>query len=723
MATWQGWGAGIGLQGRNFPALDIDVDDANLADVIQQQAFLLLGPAPVRFGRGPRRLLVYSGIGMRKQRLAFRRTGEPNAPVQAVEFLADGQQYVVEGIHPKTERPYRWLDSRSPVEVGLQALTPISLDTLKPLYLWLAEHLGQYGYEVVGPAAITKSAPANRSLWQGVLTAPSVAAIGSALAAVPNDVDYDTWLKVGAAVKASAGPENEPEAFALWEDWSLQYGSNTHDVVQAKWNSLRPPFRVGWEFLSDFATDHGDGSFVVACEEFDAVADAPPARDTRKSPPVPRSVQAMFARYIWVERLKRACDLQTGELLDREQFNVRNSHIGPPTSNKDCAWAQLISTPNRLKAVKAVTYRPGGELFVTESLPGLVGPCVNRWRAPALALPDIATDDDVRKWLDHVAVVIPDARERGVVLDWLAWVVQHPGEKPNWALVIGSTAEGIGKDLMLDPIRTALGPANVREIGPGDLASANSDYLENTRLLIVEEMDMAERKAMMNRLKTLLATPPYTLRVNIKFQPQFEIPNLLAVIFFTNMENALALSRQGRRYFVTWNDGQPQPASYYTDLVAWYRSGGHAAAARWLLSRDVSGFSPKGNAPETVAREDMRRAALPRRDELIEDGLQCLEGPFAHRYFTLEEVNDYLAEQLDERRLSNNWIGRALSRAGCQRLERLALGDAPPGHVDHRRRPQRESNVFCRCDDAPTEHATNDQIKATYWLDRRYDVA
>jgi hypothetical protein len=34
--------------------------------------------------------------------------------------------------------------------------------------------------------------------------------------------------------------------------------------------------------------------------------------------------------------------------------------------------------------------------------------------------------------------VIPDERERTVVLDWMARVAQNPGLKPNYALVLGS---------------------------------------------------------------------------------------------------------------------------------------------------------------------------------------------------------------------------------------------------------------------------------------------
>lgn len=36
--TWQDWEAGLGLRGRLYPALDIDVDDEDLASAIQSFA-------------------------------------------------------------------------------------------------------------------------------------------------------------------------------------------------------------------------------------------------------------------------------------------------------------------------------------------------------------------------------------------------------------------------------------------------------------------------------------------------------------------------------------------------------------------------------------------------------------------------------------------------------------------------------------------------------------
>lgn len=738
-AQWTGWRAGIGMAGRNFPALDIDVDDPDLANAINEMAMSTLGDAPVRFGRGSRRILVYAGSGLTKRRVAFERVSEASGDadqsdlstieahrpaLQAVEFLATGQQYVIEGIHPKTGQPYVWLNGRSPAVIGAGGLRTVTADQLDAFCRHLEDLLELHGYDIKKRDKEGRSGVVGAGgVWQDGLLAPSIEAVERALAALPNEADYDEWINVMIAVKASTGGSGE--GFDLFADWSATSGLDVAQTTVMKYESFRPPYSMGWDWLARFCTERGGGKFSSVAEDFDAVEEAPlltaEGKPVKEGPILPSAVQAMFDRYVWVEQQKRVCDLKSGEMLDREQFNVRNSHIGHPADSKGCAWAVLTSQLRHLQAVKTVTYRPGGSEFVYENLPGLQGRCINVWKPTPTELPVAATDSQVKPWLDHLAFILPDDRERNIVLDWLAWIIQHPGEKPNWCLVIGSTFEGMGKDLMLEPVRTALGAGNVREITAEDLAANETDYLDRTRLLLVEEMQMYERKAMENKLKPIIAAPPYTLRVNIKFVPRYEIPNLIAAIFFTNMENALAISRQGRRYFVTWNDGQPKDDAYYEGLVAWYAAGGGALAARWLIDRDVSAFKAKGKAPATTAREDMRKAALPEAEGLIEEGLQHREAPFHRRFIALPEVRYHLANDREKARCPDaKAVARKLKGAGAISLGRVNLGRVPRGvQAPNWDFDERQTHLFAHLGDMEAEGLITQTpaIRAAFWAD------
>lgn len=713
IATWEGWNASIGLLGRHHPGLDIDVKHPNLAEAIEQFAVAHLGTAPCRFGERPRRLLVYAVSGMQKMRISFR---TEDGTAHAVEWLAGGQCYVVEGIHPKTGRPYEWRDDASPATIGVSGFTLI--DAQAVLKFWAELETFLLGHGCVIQSASRAGGHQGSSVLQDGLLAPSIEAIERALAALPNEVDYDTWLKIGMAVKASAGPECEEEAFALWEDWSLTYPDNTPEAVMAKWLSFSAPFKVGWDYLARICTDEGDGSFFSAHEDFEALR-PPPADEDMAGAQNTRPLTEMFARYVWVEALKRVCDLKTGDLLDREQFNVRNRHIGSPASAKECAWAVLLAHPQRLQTVKGVTYRPGDELFVEERLAGLTGRCVNQWRDPAPQMPATATDEDAAMWLEHVAFVVPDERERNIVLDWLAWTLQFPGHKPNWSLMIGSTWEGLGKDLMLEPVRLALGADNVREIGPGDLMSGWTWFLSRTRFLIVEEMHLSDRKDTMNRLKPLIASPPYTLPVNVKHQPQYEVPNLVASIFFTNNSNALAVSAEDRRFFVAWNESPPRDPEYYAALVAWYESGGAAIAARWLLQRDLTDFRPKGKAPPSSAKEAMRKASRFAWEAVVEDAANDGDGPFSCRVVALDEIEGWVRQELGDRGRMNRPLANLLKRVGFVELRRCELGPRPDRLGGGPSGGPRLRRLYVRRDDALANGQPDlGALRAAYWEDR-----
>ena len=99
-----------GILTARVPALDIDVLDPEAAAAVEalaKERFEEIGLVLVRFGRYPKRALLF-------------RCDEPFAKItipliapggalgQRLEFLANGQQIVVDGIHPDTGQPYDW---------------------------------------------------------------------------------------------------------------------------------------------------------------------------------------------------------------------------------------------------------------------------------------------------------------------------------------------------------------------------------------------------------------------------------------------------------------------------------------------------------------------------------------------------------------------------------------------------------------------------------------
>lgn len=79
--------------------------------------------------------------------------------------------------------------------------------------------------------------------------------IRSALAAIPPDVERDTWVRVGMAVKASDLAESV--AFDLWDEWSQKGASYKAADAKSAWRSLKAGGKTTVATLFGIAQDHG----------------------------------------------------------------------------------------------------------------------------------------------------------------------------------------------------------------------------------------------------------------------------------------------------------------------------------------------------------------------------------------------------------------------------------------------------------------------------------
>jgi hypothetical protein len=113
-----------GLACERIVGADVDVPVQALADQIVNLAEVAFDATPlVRIGLAPKALLVYRSVA------AFSKiqTPEmflPDGTKCKVELLAKGQQFVCDGIHPDTLKPYRWT-GETPETVRLDDLPAI----------------------------------------------------------------------------------------------------------------------------------------------------------------------------------------------------------------------------------------------------------------------------------------------------------------------------------------------------------------------------------------------------------------------------------------------------------------------------------------------------------------------------------------------------------------------------------------------------------------------
>ena len=237
---WGDWPeAGIGIAAGRVIGIDIDVvDSPQVALRIEALAKRLLGDTPaVRIGRAPKRLLVY--------RAAQPFSGFKYPPI---EVLGLGQQFIAYGIHPDTGKPYEW---------PVQTLTDLQIEELPEITEAQARDFAQQAFEMVPQSMRPKSLSVGTKTPTVFASPPeqrgTFEAVQDALQFIANqDLDYDSWVRIGMALKGALAEAGWP----LFEAWSATSSKNHVQTTAQSWAGFAP-LRIGAGTIYRLALDNG----------------------------------------------------------------------------------------------------------------------------------------------------------------------------------------------------------------------------------------------------------------------------------------------------------------------------------------------------------------------------------------------------------------------------------------------------------------------------------
>lgn len=655
LKQWTADGAGIGLRCEEVVALDLDVTDEDIVKALITQAYISLGFAPMRIGNAPKALLLFRldepGSWPSKMTLPF----IDNGTKHLIEILGARQQFVVKGTHPKTKQPYEW--DTDICEAGIDGLPTVSAAELKAFlqeaydFLYTFCDMGQISTSGVdGPGKELDSLRGDPAI------------VADLVKAIPNPEmnGYQELTTMAHAIWGACQPEHD-QGRAILQEWAERWPSGP-DLAEADriYDSIHES-SLGIQWLTQEAAQHGANTALADFAEFEDTAEL----DTEDP-------DSFWNRYVYINQLKRFVDLRTGQQMDKEQFRDRIGKLGDNQS----AVAFFMERHRPHQFCDRMTYAPGNTAAIVSTIPGHYD--FNAWRpGPAHSdqWDDIqGSERGLQMWLELAEHLFANAEERDALLDWMAYLLQHPGQKPNWHPLIGGQKHGTGKDSLLIPLVKGLG-SNVVTIRTGDLEDQWTWWAENKQLVVVSEMNSFERRAIMNRLKSYMANPPYTVEINKKGIPQYEVPNLFGMIMFTNNEDAVALEKDDRRFFVIWTDAGPLATRFYQEYHALFTHSdeGPKAVVEFLKARDISQRDFQGRAPATEAKERMRQAALPVVEGYLQDAIDNEAGCFAKDLLSMDEVMDHLRVAQGSVKIGPQKVAVYLRSVGAVRLGRVRL--------------------------------------------------
>jgi hypothetical protein len=259
--------------------------------------------------------------------------------------------------------------------------------------------------------------------------------------------------------------------------------------------------------------------------------------------------------------------------------------------------------------VEQMTWAPGEPQIIKDRLMVVDGWITKKAAAafnlyqPPPALPSWADPAKAERWLNHGRELYPDDFDH--ICKFFAHRRQRPQEKINHALLLGGDP-GIGKDTLVAPLRSAVGPGNFRAISPVVMMGRFNGFNRCVVLQINEVRDLGDvnRFVFYEHMKVYCAAPPETLLTDEKHRGEYYVLNVCGVIMLTNYKvGGIYLPADDRRTYVAWSlkKAVDYPVGHWSAFWQWLEAEGFAHVGAYLQGLDLSNFDPKAPPPKTGA--------------------------------------------------------------------------------------------------------------------------
>jgi primase-polymerase (primpol)-like protein len=219
-------------------------------------------------------------------------------------------------------------------------------------------------------------------------------------------------------------------------------------------------------------------------------------------------------------------------------------------------------------------------------------------------------------FMDHLALLIPDERDREILLSYMAACVQFVGSKFQWCPLIQGT-EGNGKTLIVTVLSKAIGDRythlpNASDLG-GNGAKFNS-WIQNKLLIGIEEIYVADRREVTEALKPLITNS--RIEIQGKGKNQVTGDNRANFVMCSNHKDALPVTIDGRRYCIFYTNQQRvedkdrdgMTNEYFYKLYKWLDNGGYKHVTHYLQNYEISDmYNPARGcnvAPSTTSTQE-----------------------------------------------------------------------------------------------------------------------
>ncbi len=322
------------------------------------------------------------------------------------------------------------------------------------------------------------------------------------------------------------------------------------------------------------------------------------------------TIKDIMNEWVWVANIERFVNMEKTEQMWKTTAMDRTFlYLEAKNPRKSVSDQLLEKKKGAVARAHSMVYLPGTtERFLEQ------GTMFNLYR-PSDVIP---AEGDTTMWRDHLAYLFPDERDRNLVLNWVAWMIQNLDKKPKHALLVQGHKQGTGKSFIAEVLQLILGKSNVAPLTQNDLHGDFNGWALKAKLIWIEELRALDRAEVKNKLHPLITQE--RIRINDKNVSAYPIENCFGIFAMTNDDAAVALDNSDRRYLVVRTDAIPRnhtdfgegfDPNYYKKLYGLLNDPAAVAAiAHELITRDLGEYDARGSAPETAAKSAMIDAGL-----------------------------------------------------------------------------------------------------------------
>ena len=298
---------------------------------------------------------------------------------------------------------------------------------------------------------------------------------------------------------------------------------------------------------------------------------------------------------------------------------------------------------------------------------------------------------DPKPFLEHLAKVLPDERDRTILLSYMAACVQHKGIKFQWAPLLQGV-EGNGKTLFTRCVAEAVGRRYVHWPKASKLAKEFNAWMFGKLFFAVEDIYVPDaRREVIEELKPMI-TGGDELEIEAKGVDQRMGDICGNFMFNSNHKDAIKKTANDRRFCLLFSAQQNvedlardgMHGDYFPNLYRWLRSDGYAIISEFLHTYQIPvAFNPAGEcqrAPETTTTA-----------EAILNSTGSIE----------QEILEAVAQGLPG--FNGGWISSIY-------LDKLIEGMRLRGKITHNRRKEMLENLGYRWHPALSDGRVNNTV-------------